>query len=82
MTVLNIGDKIFNSEADITPEERIAEPEKMVSVQKLSTFIDSFNFAAVKVNKIRYKNASSEMTYVMTSNTKADLSLKDDVPGW
>ena len=82
VSVLNIGDNIYNVVNEIREEDKVAEPEKMVSIQKLSTFIDSFNFAAVKVNKIRSKNASNEMTYVMTSNTKSDLANKDTMPAW
>ena len=46
----------------------------MISIQKLSKFIDGFNFAPVKVHKIHHKNESNEMTHIMTSNTKGKLS--------
>ena len=53
------------------------EADKMVSIQKLSHFIDGFNFAAVKVHKILHKNESNSMTNIMTSNTKGNLADKD-----
>jgi len=49
----------------------------MISIQKLSQFIDGFNFSAVKVHTLLYKNASNEMTHIMTSNTKGNLFQKD-----
>ena len=51
--------------------------KKMVSIQKLSLFIDGFNFSPVKVSDIHYKNDSEEMTYIMTSNTKGNLADQD-----
>ncbi len=44
-----------------------------MSVNKLSVFIDFFNFVPYIVKK--YKNNSSEMFYVMTSNTKGGVSF-------
>ena len=41
-----------------------------VKIQLLTQFIDLFNYYPVKVNKLRYKNDSNEVTYVMYSNTK------------
>lgn len=46
----------------------------MVSIQKLTKFIDSFNFSPINVAHINYKNDSNEMTYVMTSNVKGSLA--------
>lgn len=40
----------------------------MVSIRKLSMFIDGFNFSPVKVGNIHFKNGSTEMTYIMSSN--------------
>ena len=47
----------------------------MVSIQKLTKFIDSFNFSPINVAHINFKNDSNEMTYVMTSNSKGSLAL-------
>ena len=80
IVVLVIGDKVFNSVAEMTQTDQLIESEKMVSVQKLSKFIDSFNFYPVDVGKIHFKNASQEMTYIMTSNTKGELSKPDTHP--
>lgn len=33
-------------------------------------FIDMFNFYPVKVNKLRYKNDSDELTHIMSSNSR------------
>jgi Ca2+-binding EF-hand superfamily protein len=41
----------------------------VVRIQKLTQFIDLFNFYPVKVNKLRSKNDSNELTYVMSSGT-------------
>lgn len=71
--VWNIGDHVFNSTSEMTSADQLIEAEKMVSVRRLSQFIDSFNFYPVKVNKIHFKNSSNDMTYVMTSNTKGSL---------
>ena len=45
----------------------------MVSIQKLSKFIDAFNFYPVRVNKIKSKNASTGLTYVMSSGYTSSL---------
>ena len=79
MIVYNVGDKVFNDLSEINRTElQGVEPEKMVSIQKLSIFIDSFNFSPVPVHSIRHKNDSNGMTYVMTSNTKGSLAAKDN----
>ena len=39
-----------------------------VRLQLLTQFIDLFNYYPVKVNKLRYKNDSNELTYIMSSN--------------
>jgi len=44
--------------------------KKMVSVQQLTQFIDMFNYYPIQVNKLRQKNDSNELTFVMSSNTK------------
>ena len=80
IVVLVIGDKVFNNEAEMTRTDQLIEAEKMVSVQKLSKFIDSFNFYPVNVGHIHFKNNSKEMTYVMTSNKKGELSKPDSNP--
>lgn len=46
----------------------------MVSVIKLGRFIDIYNYFPVKANDFLSKNASNEMTYVMTSNTRSSLA--------
>lgn len=73
LTVWNIGDHVYNDLADMPSNDMMIEAEKMISVQKFSQFIDSFNFFPVKVDQIHFKNDSNEMTYVMTSNTKGSL---------
>lgn len=80
--VWNIGDMVFNSPSEMTNSEQLIEAEKMVSVRRLTQFIDSFNFYPVKVNKIHFKNSSSDMTYVMTSNTKGSLAEKGAEKMW
>lgn len=56
--------------------------KKMVSIQKLSLFIDGFNFSPVKVGQIHFKNGSTEMTYIMSSNEKGSLAEKSKNPQW
>ena len=58
------------------------EANKMVSIKKLSIFIDGFNFSPVKVSNIHFKNGSTEMTYIMSSNTKGDLAEEDKTGKW
>jgi len=82
IVVWNIGDKIFEDPSEMTSADQLIEGEKMVSIQKLSQFIDSFNFYPVKVGHIHFKNTSNDMTYVMTSNTKGSLAEKDKAPAW
>jgi hypothetical protein len=47
--------------------------ETMVSIQKLSKFIDVFNYYPIYVTNLRKKNDSDELTFVMTSNTRGSL---------
>ena len=54
----------------------------MVSIKKLSMFIDGFNFSPVKVGNIHFKNVSTEMTYIMSSNTKGSLAEADKTTKW
>lgn len=43
------------------------ETNKFVKIQLLTQFIDFFNFYPLRVGKIRQKNDSNELTYVMNS---------------
>lgn len=49
--------------------EKATEANKCVRIQLLTQFIDLFNYYPVKVNKLRYKNDSNDVTYIMSSNT-------------
>ena len=51
-------------------DARANEQNKVVVLQKLTQFIDMFNFYPIKVHKVRYKNDSNELTYVMNSGTQ------------
>ena len=77
VVVWQIGDAVFNDVADVSNAELLLDAEKIVSIQKLTKFIDGFNFSPVKVSDIHYKNNSEEMTYIMTSNTKGNLADQD-----
>lgn len=46
---------------------KATDQNKVVKIQLLTQFIDLFNYYPVKVNKLRQKNDSNEMTYVMSS---------------
>ncbi len=48
-------------------DPRASDLNKFVMIQLLTQFIDLFNYYPVKVNKLRSKNDSNELTYVMTS---------------
>ncbi len=50
--VWNIGDSVYEDPSDIPSADQLIEAEKMVSIQKLSKFIDSFNFSPVKVGEL------------------------------
>ena len=49
----------------------------MVSIQKMSRFIDAFNFYPVRVNKIRNKNASNNLTSIMHSGYVNPIDAKN-----
>jgi Ca2+-binding EF-hand superfamily protein len=76
VSVFNIGDLVFDDPSEMTSSDQLIEAQKMVSVQKLSKFIDGFNFYPLKVCSIRQKNDSNEMTYIMSSNTVGSLAEK------
>lgn len=50
--VWNIGDAVYEDPSDIPSANQLIEAEKMVSIQKLSKFIDGFNFSPVKVGEL------------------------------
>jgi len=80
--VWNIGNNVWNDPSEVPSPELLLEAERMVSIQKLTRFIDAFNFYPVRVSQLHYKNTSNDMTYVMTSNTKQSLTEKDPSPPW
>lgn len=80
--VWNIGNNVWNDPSEVPSPELLIEAERMVSIQKLTRFIDAFNFYPVRVSQLHYKNTSNDMTYVMTSNTKQSLTEKDPSPPW
>ena len=59
---------------DEPPEE--GEYEARVSIQKLTKFIDAFNFYPLRVNKIHAKNDSQALTGIMTSEAFVSLATK------
>jgi len=72
--VWNIGDHVFEDPSEMTSSDQLIEAEKMVSIQKLGKFIDSFNFSPVKVGQLIQKNDSYEMTHVMSMNQRKSLA--------
>ena len=48
-------------------DKRANDDNKVIIIQKLTQFIDMFNFYPIKVHKVRYKNDSNELTYIMNS---------------
>ena len=48
-------------------DPRCSEQTKYVLVNKLTQFIDMFNFYPIKVGSLRNKNDSNELTFVMNS---------------
>lgn len=48
---------------------------RMVVIQKLTQFIDLFNYFPLKVNKMRQKNDSNELQYIMSSNKKGSKDI-------
>lgn len=62
---------------DSKPEDEDCEP--MVSIQKLSKFIDVYNYYPIYVNSLRKKNDSDELTFIMTSNTRGSLAQKEEI---
>lgn len=62
----------FDAQTDtfLEPDDANAcDANKIVRIQKLTQFIDLFNFYPMKVFKLRSKNDSNELTYVMNSGT-------------
>lgn len=51
-------------------DPRCSEQNKFVLVNKLTQFIDMFNFYPIKVGSLRIKNDSNELTFVMNSGMK------------
>ena len=76
------GEFVYEDPSDIPDAEGLIAAEKMVSLQKLTKFIDSFNFYPVKVDQIHFKNTSYEMTHVMTGNQRGNLAEKPKTVGW
>lgn len=72
-TLLPLIKVCYDEENDVIRED--GDPNRagmkfIVKIQLLTQFIDLLNYYPVKVNKLRYKNDSHEVTYVMSSNTK------------
>lgn len=55
------------------------EQNKVVLIQLLTKFIDTFNYLPVKVNKLRYKNDSNEFTYIMSSGKYGSKNDRGEV---
>lgn len=55
------------------------ENNKVVQIQKLTQFIDMFNFYPIKVNKLRSKNESNALTYVMNSGIHGTRNDRGEV---
>lgn len=65
---------IANDELFYTkPQEYVKDLEERVSIVKLTQFIDGFNFYPLRINSIKGKNDSTEVTYIMSSNTVGSL---------
>lgn len=77
-------DEINNCKIDET-DPKANEQNKFVKIQLLTQFIDLFNYYPVKVNKLRSKNDSNEMTYVMSSgvhgtkNERGEFVLNNNI---
>jgi hypothetical protein len=59
-------------------DEPNGNSDAYVSIQKLSKFIDIFNYYPIYVNTLRSKNSSDELTYIMTSNTRGSLAKQEE----
>jgi hypothetical protein len=46
-------------------DPRANKQNEVVRIERLTSFIDLFNYYPVKLNKLRYKNDSNELTYVL-----------------
>lgn len=74
ITVWEEAGEVYEQLDQVQDESRA---EKRVSAQKLTIFIDSFNFYPVKVDKIHFKNSSNEMTRIMTGDRSGNLAEKN-----
>lgn len=77
VTIVLSNDEILEGLSGAKALKADPSAQTMVSVIKLSQFIDTFNYYPVRVNKIHYKNDSPELTYVMSSNTRSSLADKE-----
>ena len=46
-------------------DSRASKENEVARIERLTSFIDLFNYYPIKVQKLRYKNDSNELTYVM-----------------
>ena len=54
------------------------ESNKFIQIQLLTKFIDLFNFYPVQVGKLRQKNDSNEVTFVMTSGVHGSINERGE----
>ncbi len=59
----------------------ISDPDatEVARISALTQFIDLFNYWPVKVSKVRHKNDSNELTYVMNSGVKGTKNDRGEV---
>lgn len=60
-------------------DPRATESNKFVRIQLLTRFIDLFNFYPIKVGKLRQKNCSNEVTFVMSSGVHGSKNERGEL---
>ena len=71
--------EFHNFERDSTTDVTDPQGVEVARISTLTQFIDLFNYYPVPVNKLRYKNDSDGLTYVMSSGVKGSKNERGEV---
>jgi hypothetical protein len=69
----------FNYETDCTTTAQDPNGSEIARIVALTAFIDLFNYYPLRVCKVRYKNDSNELTFIMNSNTRGTKNDRGEV---
>lgn len=69
----------YNFKTDSPTTNQDPNRTEIARIVVLTAFIDLFNYYPLRVCKIRYKNDSNELTYIMNSNTRGTKNERGEV---